>query len=165
MTTHPLLVTTAGGLLGLAVAWPFAQNYTDAGAASAATGAAGTASVQAVPAPTGAASRQASASAPAARRLVATGPVVPNRYGPVQVKATVVVTGSALRIAAVTALQLPSGGQSGAISGRAGPQLRHEALTAQSANLQTVSGASYTSDGYRRSLQGALDAASKAAGR
>jgi uncharacterized protein with FMN-binding domain len=39
----------------------------------------------------------------------------------------------------------------------AGPQLRHEALTAQSAHIDAVSGATYTSDGYAQSLHSALD--------
>ena len=42
---------------------------------------------------------------------------------------------------------------------RAAPVLREQALERQSADLDTVSGATYTSDGYRRSLQSALDAA------
>jgi len=42
------------------------------------------------------------------------------------------------------------------------PQLNQETLDAQSANIDTVSGATYTSDGYRESLQSALDAAHQA---
>jgi uncharacterized protein with FMN-binding domain len=45
------------------------------------------------------------------------------------------------------------------ISAAAGPQLRNEALQVQSANINTVSGATYTSDGYAQSLQSALDRA------
>ncbi|MBC9731206.1 ferric reductase-like transmembrane domain-containing protein [Streptomyces sp. TRM68367] len=41
------------------------------------------------------------------------------------------------------------------------PQLTREALTAQSADIDTVSGATYTSEGYRQSLQSALDSASR----
>jgi len=37
--------------------------------------------------------------------------------------------------------------------------LIQETLAAQSANIQAVSGATYTSDGYMRSLQSALDQA------
>ncbi|MBV9039559.1 MAG: FMN-binding protein [Acidimicrobiia bacterium] len=58
----------------------------------------------------------------------------------------------------VQALQLPSDyARSQQISDYAGPKLRQEALDAQSANIDTVSGATYTSDGYRQSLQSALD--------
>jgi uncharacterized protein with FMN-binding domain len=45
------------------------------------------------------------------------------------------------------------------INRRAVPQLNDETLQAQSAQIDTVSGATYTSDGYRESLQSALDAA------
>jgi uncharacterized protein with FMN-binding domain len=76
-------------------------------------------------------------------------------YGTVQVRVTL----SGRRITAVTALQLPSGGRSSDISAIAGPRLRDEALAAQSAHIDTVSGASYTSAGYARSLQSALDRA------
>ena len=39
------------------------------------------------------------------------------------------------------------------------PILRSEALSAQSAKINTVSGATYTSDGYKTSLQSAIDKA------
>jgi uncharacterized protein with FMN-binding domain len=45
------------------------------------------------------------------------------------------------------------------ISASAAPILRQEALQAQSAQIDMVSGATYTSEGYQQSLQGALDAA------
>jgi len=57
----------------------------------------------------------------------------------------------------VSALSLPQGGRSSDISRYAAPQLRREALSAQSAHIDTVSGASYTSAGYAMSLQSALD--------
>ena len=37
--------------------------------------------------------------------------------------------------------------------------LKQETISAQSANIDTVSGATVTSDGYLQSLQAALDAA------
>jgi uncharacterized protein with FMN-binding domain len=74
-------------------------------------------------------------------------------YGTVQVRVTL----HGRRITGVTALQLPSGGRSSQISGYAAPRLRQEALSAQSAHIDTVSGASYTSAGYASSLQSALD--------
>ena len=80
-----------------------------------------------------------------------------NPYGTVQVK----VTFAGGRITDVRAVQLPSGGRSGEIAAYAAPRLRAEVLAAQSANIDTVSGASYTSDGYARSVQSALDAAPK----
>ena len=39
------------------------------------------------------------------------------------------------------------------------PILQQEAMSAQSAQLDSVSGATYTSDGYMRSLQSAIDRA------
>jgi uncharacterized protein with FMN-binding domain len=78
------------------------------------------------------------------------------RYGPVQVRVTV----RAGRVAAVTALQLPqSDPRSTEISVWAEPLLRQEALQAQSASIDAVSGATYTSDGYRASLSAALASA------
>ena len=83
------------------------------------------------------------------------GPVVDTQFGPVQVQVDV----SGGTITDVVALQLPSGGRSGRISNRVEPILREEALQAQSANIDTVSGATYTSDAYAQSLQAALDQA------
>jgi uncharacterized protein with FMN-binding domain len=88
----------------------------------------------------------------AASRTVA-GPTVSTRWGPVQVQITV-ANG---RLTDVTAIQLPAGGRSGRISHQAEPILRSQALAAQSAAIDGVSGATYTSDAYARSLQAALD--------
>lgn len=90
-------------------------------------------------------------------RVVANGPAIDTRYGTVQVQ--VVETGH--RITSVTALALPSGGRSARISGYAAPILTQETLSAQNANIDAVSGASYTSAGWQSSLQGALDTARK----
>ena len=85
-----------------------------------------------------------------------TGDVVQTRFGPVQVQITV----SGGTISDVTALQLTDdGGRSVQISNYAAPLLRSEVLQAQSANVQTISGATVTSDAYLTSLQAALDAA------
>jgi uncharacterized protein with FMN-binding domain len=84
------------------------------------------------------------------------GAVVTNPFGPVQVR--VDVRGG--RLVDVVAVQLPTAAARGIEIGmRAAPVLREQALQRQSADLDTVSGATYTSDGYRRSLQSALDAA------
>src|SRR6478735_5465476 len=72
------------------------------------------------------------------------GPVVDTRYGPVQVE-LVVANG---KISDVVALQLPTGRRSGQISQAAAPILHDEALQAQSAKIDLVSGATYTSDAY-----------------
>lgn len=81
------------------------------------------------------------------------GPRVDTRYGPVQVRATV----RNGRLSDVQAVALPSGGQSGSIADYAAPLLRREALAVQGAGIHAVSGATYTSEGYARSLQAALD--------
>lgn len=82
-----------------------------------------------------------------------TGSVVNTQYGPVQVRITV----SGGKITKATAVQAPSGGHSGQISDTAVPQLNQQAVAAQSANIDGVSGATYTSGGYKKSLQSALD--------
>ncbi len=83
------------------------------------------------------------------------GPVVSTQFGDVQVE--VVVAGG--KLTDVVALELPTGRRSGQISNYAAPQLRQEALQAQSAKIDLVSGATYTSDAYTQSLQAALDQA------
>jgi uncharacterized protein with FMN-binding domain len=105
------------------------------------------------PAPS--ASAAAAPHAGGASRTV-TGTVEDTPYGPVQVSVT--LTGA--RIVDVAPVQLPNdNGRSREINNYAAPLLRQEVLTAQSAQVDTISGASYTSDGYARSVQAALDAA------
>lgn len=85
-----------------------------------------------------------------------TGDSVPTRFGNVQVQVTV----SGGQITDVTPLHLTDrDGRSVQISNRAAPILREEVLSAQSANVRMVSGATYTSEGYLNSLQSALDQA------
>jgi uncharacterized protein with FMN-binding domain len=70
------------------------------------------------------------------------------------------VTLSGTRLVDVTALQLPNDrSRSVQISRYAAPILRQETIDAQGAQINTVSGASYTSDAYAQSLQSALDQA------
>jgi uncharacterized protein with FMN-binding domain len=84
------------------------------------------------------------------------GDTTQTQYGPVQVQITV-ANG---KITDVTALQLTDqGGRSVQISAQAAPILRQEALQAQSAKIQSVSGATFTSEGYTTSLQSAIDKA------
>ena len=97
----------------------------------------------------------AGTSAPNSTAKTVDGPVVSTRFGPIQVE---VVVGSG-SITDIVALQLPTGRRSGQISDYSAPILRQEALQAQSASIDTVSGATYTSDAYARSLQAALDQA------
>jgi uncharacterized protein with FMN-binding domain len=83
------------------------------------------------------------------------GAVVEDPYGQVQVKVTL----TSGKITDVTAVQLPSQGRSGFISQSVAPILRGEAISTQSASIDTVSGATYTSQAYAQSLQSALDSA------
>lgn len=84
------------------------------------------------------------------------GPAVETGYGPIQVRLT--VRGG--RILTATATDFPeSAGPSRSINHRAVPVLQAETVSAQSAQIDAVSGATYTSAGYVSSLQAALDAA------
>ena len=82
-----------------------------------------------------------------------TGAVETTPYGPVQVRIT--VRGG--KVVDVTSVQLPQNdGRSVQINAYAAPLLRQEALTAQSAQIDAISGATFTSGGYQASLQSAL---------
>jgi uncharacterized protein with FMN-binding domain len=85
-----------------------------------------------------------------------TGSTAGTRWGDVQV--TITVTDG--RITDVQVPVYPNGnGRDQEINAYALPTLKQETLQAQSASIQTVSGATVTSDGYLQSLQSALDAA------
>jgi uncharacterized protein with FMN-binding domain len=110
--------------------------------------------IVAAPAPT---STQAPAPAPKPAGLYAdgtyTGPAVNAYYGTVQVEA--IVQGG--QLADVQFLQYPSDrGTSRALSARAMPVLTQEAIKAQSASVNGVSGASQTSEAFVTSLSAAL---------
>ncbi len=78
------------------------------------------------------------------------------RWGPMQVEITV----SGGKITAAQAVQYPSGnGRDAEINSYALPVLNQEVVDRQSAQIDTVSGATVTSDGYLQSLQSALDQA------
>ncbi|MCX6757599.1 MAG: FMN-binding protein [Candidatus Nomurabacteria bacterium] len=81
-----------------------------------------------------------------------TGDSVDASYGNVQVK--VVISGG--KIADVQFLDHPRGGNSTRINNYAMPYLISEAIALQDSNVDTVSGASYTSEAYRQSLTSAL---------
>lgn len=102
----------------------------------------------------------ATAASAAGADTVVQGGVFHNKWGDVQVQATFSAAGELID---VTTLQTPDGAnKSVRINDGAVPQLNDEALTAQSAQVDTVSGATYTSNDYRRSLQSAIDAANSA---
>jgi uncharacterized protein with FMN-binding domain len=85
-----------------------------------------------------------------------TGDAVQTRWGPVQVRITV----SGGKITAADVVQVPQGNpRDQEINSYAVPVLNSEVVQAQSAQIDTVSGATVTSDGYLQSLQSAIDAA------
>ncbi|WP_344108488.1 FMN-binding protein [Kribbella alba] len=95
----------------------------------------------------------------AAKTVTVNGAAVDTDYGPVQVQVSV----RGKKIISATAIAYPqSSGRDMAINSYAIPMLQQDTVAKQSAQVDTVSGATYTSDGYRQSLQSALDAAHQA---
>jgi uncharacterized protein with FMN-binding domain len=85
-----------------------------------------------------------------------TSEAVSTQYGPVQLQVTI----KGGKITDIQAVQLPSQDPKDVeINNYAAPILRQSALSAQSANIDVVSGATYTSEGYMQALQSALDSA------
>ena len=97
------------------------------------------------------ATKTTTAAAPAAKSGTFTGPSVYVNYGNVQVQITV-VNGV---ITDAKAIKAPSG-KNDRYTNKAVPILKQQTLAAQSANIKGASGASYTSYGWFKSLQGAL---------
>jgi len=90
------------------------------------------------------------------RTVTVNGASVDTQYGPVQVQLKI----RGRRILTATAIDYPqTNGRDQQINSYAIPQLQQETVAAQSAQIDTVSGATYTSQGYVTSLQSALDAA------
>lgn len=112
------------------------------------------ASSSAPPVPGGSATTTPAAAAGASKTYL--GQAIQTRYGVVQVQVT--VTGTKITNASFAQLTAYDG-RSQEINSQAAPILLQETLSAQSAQIDTVSGASYTSDGYVQSLQSALDQA------
>ncbi|WP_174867762.1 FMN-binding protein [Streptomyces lasalocidi] len=128
--------------------------YTSAGYRQSLQSAIDKAKAAPAPAPSAPASQGAGGAAAGAARTV-TGAVAQTQYGPVQVRVTV----SGGRITAAEAVQAPKGGESDQKTALAVPRLNREAVAAGSADIDSVSGATYTSEGYKKSLQSALDRA------
>jgi uncharacterized protein with FMN-binding domain len=117
--------------------------------ATAAASASATATATHSATPTAAATT--AAAAPAAKNGTFTGPAVFVNYGTVQVKITV----QNGKIVDAVAVQAPTG-RNDRYTQMAVPILKQQTLAAQSANIKGASGASYTSYGWFKSLQGAL---------
>jgi len=173
-TIRRTVLTLGGTAAGLAALLSFKTHSPASAAPDAST--AGTAGTQAATAPattapvtaapaTKAASKAATTKSSATASAGAggstetrsfTGAVESTPYGPMQVKVT--LTGQ--RITAVTVLQETNdGAESQQIDSFSIPKLTSETLTAQSARIDSVSGATSTSTGYIGSLQSALDQA------
>jgi uncharacterized protein with FMN-binding domain len=91
---------------------------------------------------------------PPLRDGTATGPRIETDYGPVQVRVSV----REGAIIDIEALILPSHHErSRWIAANLVPRLRQRVLSAQTADVDVMSGATFTSGGYLRSLQSALD--------
>jgi uncharacterized protein with FMN-binding domain len=159
-----VLGSTAAGLAAL---FSFKTHSAAAPAPAASTPAQSTGTPQVIASATGSgaagstasqsasAAPKASVTTPAAARTV-TGTVANTQYGPMQVQVTL----AGPKITKVTVLQrTDDGAESDQIDATAIPRLTSETLAAQSAHIDAVSGASYTSSGYIQSLQSALDQA------
>ncbi|MET9681667.1 FMN-binding protein [Streptomyces coeruleorubidus] len=131
----PVLVLSIAGLIPV---WRYAPSQ-DTGSTSS------SAAEAAAPASTPSAS-----SSGGPTTTVVSGSTIDTEKGPVQVE----VTFDGDEIASVRMLQQPNHPQTTA----AVPKLIEETLQAQSADIDTVSGATITSDGYKESLQAAIDA-------
>ncbi|MFF4117816.1 FMN-binding protein [Streptomyces sp. NPDC001714] len=103
----------------------------------------------------GSSSGSSSSGSAQAQAKTVTGQVAQTQYGPVQVRITV----SGGKITKAEAVQAPKGGTSDQKTALSVPKLNQEAVAAGSADIDSVSGATYTSTGYKQSLQSALDQA------
>ena len=150
------LVTTAATVLGLVLLLTYRTGQVRLAGGpslgSASTGGNSVASSPATPGPTASAGPVAAG----AKNGSFDGPQIQTPFGVVQVRIDV----SGKKIVNIVNLQLPSDRQySQQLSSYAGPILIQEGVAAQSPSINVVSGASYTSDGFAQSLQGAMQQA------
>jgi uncharacterized protein with FMN-binding domain len=149
-TSTSSTAVAAGGNTSARTPYSGSTSAPTAGSSSATTGSSSSGSTSS------SASSSAASPSSAATSGTVTGTVADTRWGPVQVQITV-AGGSITNVAVV---QYPnSNGKDQEINARALPILIQETLKAQSAGIDMVSGATYTSDGYVTSLQSALDQA------
>jgi uncharacterized protein with FMN-binding domain len=160
-----LALTAAGSALVVGFQVP------DAGAAAVSDTSSGTAAVaETTTGSTGASSGSGSASSGSASSGTAAtatvqyadgtylGAAVDEPWGSFQVQATV----SGGQLVDVTVVAAPTDGHSSRINSASIPALTSEALAAQSADVDVISGATWTSESYATSLQAALDDAAAA---
>jgi uncharacterized protein with FMN-binding domain len=148
-----VILAVVSTVVGLVLLLTFKTHSTSGG---------GSAPPAAIGTPGGGADGQSSAApAPASGGSTAgartvTGAAVSTIYGPIQVQITV----KGGHVTAAKAVEYPQAlQQDQQINGFAIPELNREAVTAGSAKIDMVSGATYTSQGYISSLQSALDQA------
>src|SRR4051795_6999036 len=150
-----VLAATVAGTAGVLAFHPHASAAPTATApTTAATAAAPAKSTSSAATGSGSGSSGSSGSSSSAVSGTATGDAIDTQYGPVQVRVTV----KDGKITAIQGLVLTGNDpRSAEISSFAEPTLKQEALSAQSADIDAVSGATFTSAGYAQSLQSALD--------
>src|SRR3954454_8456224 len=145
-----VLAATVAGTAGVLAFHPHASAAPVAAATTATTATTATAAAPATTATTG----SSASSASSAVSGTATGNAIDTQYGPVQVRVTV----KDGKITDIQGLVLTGNDpRSTQISSAAEPTLKQEALSAQSADIDAVSGATFTSAGYAQSLQPVLD--------
>jgi uncharacterized protein with FMN-binding domain len=145
-----VLAATVAGTAGVLAFHPHASAAPAATATTATTAATATTATTATTPTTASAGSTASSAVSG----TATGGAIDTQYGPVQVRVTV----KDGKITAIQGLVLTGNDpRSAQISSSAEPTLKQEALSAQSADIDAVSGATFTSAGYAQSLQSALD--------
>jgi uncharacterized protein with FMN-binding domain len=153
-----IVVALMGTVSGLIMLFSYHTSLGGTGtlAVPASTGASTTTSSSAGGSSSSSGNSAGSSSSAGGSATTVTGDTAQTRWGPVQVQIT--VTGG--KITDVTPVQYPNGnGRDQEINSYALPVLAQEALAAQSANIDHVSGATVTSDGYVQSLQSAIDQA------
>ena len=146
------VLVTAVAAIGAAVAGKWATQPLEA--ADDAQSPTATSAPAATADPAGTGEPSASDAANPAAPVAVDGDAIDYRYGVIQVRLELAADGEIL---AATTLRYPADGTSGEINAEALPQLEQALLASQSAEVDTISGATYTTDAYLASAQSALD--------
>jgi len=155
-TSTSSTAAAAGGNSSAATPYTGSTSTPTTGSSSSSTGSSSSSDSGSSSSSSSSSSAAAASPSSAATSGTVTGTAADTRWGPVQVQLTV-ANGS---ITNVSVVEYPdSNGRDQEINAQALPILIQETLKAQSANIDMVSGATYTSDGYLTSLQSALDQA------
>ncbi|MEV0402404.1 FMN-binding protein [Actinoallomurus sp. NPDC050550] len=153
------ILAIVGTAAGLVLLLSFKTHPASSSGTAAGTGTGtGTGGDTAAPAPSASSGTGSGSKSSGSTTRTVTGDTIDTRWGPVQVRVTL----TSGKITKVETVQVPDGNpRDQEINSFAVPQLKQETLAAQSAQIDTVSGATVTSDGYKNSLQSALDKAGK----